>query len=96
MTGFACHDASNIPYRGTLSPSAFKDIYPRGNVSFIWDIWALCAAAWLTVAEAYPCMDILALAQKPSVRQPLQKHKHQITVNYSINFIARVLTNNCL
>ena len=43
---------------------------------------ALCAAAWLIVAGAYPCTDILALAQKPSVRQLLQKHKHQITINY--------------
>ena len=82
MTGFACHDASNIPYRGTLSPPAFKDIYPRGNVSFIWDIWALCAAAWLIVAEAYPCTEYCWLWHRN--RPSANLHKHKITVNYHI------------
>ncbi len=29
----------------------------RGNVSFLWNTWSLCAVAWLDVAEAYPCTE---------------------------------------
>ena len=39
--------------RGTLTPPAFKPIYPEGNVCFIWDIWALCAVAWVIIAECH-------------------------------------------
>ena len=39
--------------RGTSAPPAFKPIYPEGNVCFIWDIWALCAAAWAVVAQCH-------------------------------------------
>ena len=40
--------------RGTSAPPAFKSIYSTGNISFMWNIWALCAAAWAGVAEACP------------------------------------------
>ncbi len=40
------------------------------------------SAAWLTVAEAYPCTEYSGSGTEPSTNQPLQKHKHQITVNY--------------
>ena len=39
--------------RCTSVPLAFKPICSRGNVSFIWDIWALCAAWWADVVQCH-------------------------------------------
>ena len=50
-----CHEL--FRKRGTLTPPAFKPICNRRNVSFFWGIWALCAAAWVNVAEACPYME---------------------------------------
>ncbi len=87
MAGLTCQMLAIIPYRGTLSPPAFKFICYKRNVSFFWGIWALCAAAWLTVAEAYPCMELFWLWHwKPSVNP----HQHRITVNYPIIYPVNI------
>ena len=54
--------------------------------SSIWDMRALCAVAWLNVAEAYPFNGIFWLWHRN--RPSANPHQHKITVNY---FISRLL-----
>ena len=58
MTGFKCQMPAIIPYRGTLSPPAFKPLLSQKKRKFLWDTEALCAATWLNVAECVqkPCL----------------------------------------
>ena len=49
IPGFLCQMPELFRKRGTMRPPAFKPLY-RGT-------GALCAAAWLIVAEAYPCTE---------------------------------------
>ena len=56
---------------------------------------ALCAAAWLTVAEAYPCTEYSGSGTEPSSNQPLQKHKHQIDLNTGKRLASYKKYGNC-
>ena len=61
VTGFVCQIPVIFHKRGTLTPPAFKPLCSRGNVSLLWDMVALCAAACVNVAEAYPFYGIFWL-----------------------------------
>ena len=76
MAGFACQMPVIFHKRGTLTPPAFKNICHRRNVSFFWGIWALCAAAWVNVAEACPFMEYSGSGTE-TVRQPTHKTQTQ-------------------
>ncbi len=50
----------------------------------------LCAVAWLTVAEAYPCMELFWLWYR---NRPFL-HKHKITGKDSVTLLGKFLEKN--